>query len=122
MIGLNVWLSIKDIQFSKDRKHRRYLVNLSENEQRLRNNEREREELEACLNEMALTDEEREEVEESLLNLTDRNVLLRGENDSSAFALRNMKSVRCLVKRNCWRSRTNASVCLISKYRRLLQR
>ena len=76
MIGLNVWLSIKDIQFSKDRKHRRYLVNLSENEQRLRNNEREREELEACLNEMALTDEEREEVEESLLNLTDRNCAL----------------------------------------------
>ena len=59
MIGLNVWLSIKDIQFSKDRKHRRYLVNLSENEQRLRNNEQEKNELQECLKEMSLTDEER---------------------------------------------------------------
>ena len=69
MIGLNVWLSIKDIQFSKDRKHRRYLVNLSENEQRLRNNEQEKNELQECLKEMSLTDEEREEVQRSLMNL-----------------------------------------------------
>ena len=48
------------IRFKKERSHRNYLVTLSENEQRLRNNEREREELEECLKEMSLTDEERE--------------------------------------------------------------
>ena len=42
MIGLNVWLSISNIKFTTDRKHRRYLIDLSENEQRLRNNELER--------------------------------------------------------------------------------
>lgn len=88
MIGLNVWLSIKDIQFSKDRKHRRYLVNLSENEQRLRNNEREREELEACLNEMALTDEEREEVRQSLVNLMEHGNHLHQENESLRIHLK----------------------------------
>lgn len=59
MVGLNAWLSIKDFKFSNERKHRRYLLDLSENEQRLRNNERERKELEECLKEMSLTDEER---------------------------------------------------------------
>ena len=69
MLALNVWLSIRDIKFVDDRKHRRYLVDLSKNEQRLRNNERERVDLEECLNEMSLTDEEREEVRQSLINL-----------------------------------------------------
>ena len=114
MIGLNVWLSIKDIQFSKDRKHRRYLVNLSENEQRLRNNEREREELEACLNEMALTDEEREEVEESLLNLTDRNVLLRGENDSLRIRLKEYEK-RPLPREAELLEKQNERICLLDK-------
>lgn len=40
------------IRFKKERSHRNYLVTLSENEQRLRNNEHEREELEECLKEM----------------------------------------------------------------------
>ena len=82
MIGLNVWLSIKDIKFSKERKHRRYLVGLSENEQRLRSNEREREELEECLQEMSLTDEEREEVRSSLMNLMEHGSRLDKENES----------------------------------------
>ena len=114
MIGLNVWLSIKDIQFSKDRKHRRYLVNLSENEQRLRNNEREREELEACLNEMALTDEERKEVEESLLNLTDRNVFLRGENNSLRIRLKEYE--KCPLPREAeLLEKQNERICLLDK-------
>lgn len=33
------------VRFKKERHHRNYLITLSENEQRLRNNEREREEL-----------------------------------------------------------------------------
>ena len=114
MIGLNVWLSIKDIQFSKDRKHRRYLVNLSENEQRLRNNERECEELEACLNEMALTDEEREEVRQSLVNLTDRNVFLRGENDSLRIRLKEYEK-RPLPREVELLEAQNERICLLDK-------
>lgn len=82
MIGLNVWLSIKNVRFLDDRKHRRYLIDLSENEQRLRNNERERNELEACLSEMSLTDNEREEVLQSLTNLIDHGNRLHNENES----------------------------------------
>lgn len=82
MMGLNIWLSIKDFKFSKERKHRSYLVDLSENEQRLRNNEREREELEECLKEMSLTDEEREEVRSSLTNLMEHGSRLDKENES----------------------------------------
>lgn len=82
MIGLNVWLSIKNVRFVDDRKHRRYLIDLSENEQRLRNNERERTELEACLSEMTLTSEEREEVLQSLTNLIDHGNRLHNENES----------------------------------------
>lgn len=81
MVGLNAWLSIKDFNFSKERKHRRYLLDLSENEQRLRNNEREREELEECLKEMSLTDEEREEVRASLTNLMEHGNRLDRENE-----------------------------------------
>ena len=55
---------------------------LSENEQRLRNNEREREELEECLKEMSLTDEEREEVHSSLTNLMEHGSRLDKENES----------------------------------------
>lgn len=70
------------IRFKKERRHRNYLVTLSENEQRLRNNEREREELEECLKEMSLTDEEREEVRSSLTNLMEHGNRLSEENES----------------------------------------
>lgn len=92
MIGLNVWLSIKDIQFSKDRKHRRYLVNLSENEQRLRNNEQEKNELQECLKEMSLTDEEREEVQRSLMNLMEYGNHLCEENASLRVRLKDYEN------------------------------
>ena len=82
MIGLNVWLSIGNIKFVNDRKHRRYLVDLSENEQRLRNNELERNELQECLEEMSLTDEEREEVSQSLMNLMEHGNQLQEENEN----------------------------------------
>lgn len=88
MIGLNVWLSISNIKFTSDRKHRRYLVDLSENEQLLRNNEHERAELEECLSEMSLTDDEREEVRQSLMNLMDHGNLLHEENESLRLRLK----------------------------------
>ena len=70
------------VRFKKERHHRNYLITLSENEQRLRNNEREREELEECLKEMSLTDEEREEVHSSLTNLMEHSSRLDKENES----------------------------------------
>ena len=69
------------VRFKKERRHRNYLITLSENEQRLRNNEREREELEECLKEMSLTDEEREEVHSSLTNLMEHGSRLDKENE-----------------------------------------
>lgn len=88
MIGLNVWLSLGNIRLVSDRKHRRYLVDLSENEQRLLHNERERTELEECLREMSLTDDEREEVRQSLLNLMAHGNSLHEENDSLRLRLK----------------------------------
>lgn len=88
MLGLNVWFSIRDIKFVNDRKHRRFLIDLSENEQRLRNNERERAELEECLDEMSLTDEEREEVQRSLTNLMAHGSRLCEENESLRLRLK----------------------------------
>lgn len=70
------------VRFKKEFHHRNYLITLSENEQRLRNNEREREELEECLKEMSLTDEEREEVHSSLTNLMEHGSRLDKENES----------------------------------------
>ena len=70
------------VRFKKERHHRNYLITLSENEQRLRNNEHEREELEECLKEMSLTDEEREEVHSSLTNLMEHGSRLDKENES----------------------------------------
>lgn len=70
------------VRFKKERHHRNYLITLSENEQRLHNNEREREELEECLKEMSLTDEEREEVHSSLTNLMEHGSRLDKENES----------------------------------------
>ena len=70
------------VRFKKERHHRNYLITLSENEQRLRNNEREREELEECLKEMSRTDEEREEVHSSLTNLMEHGSRLDKENES----------------------------------------
>lgn len=92
MIGLNVWLSIRDIKFSTDRKHRRYLIDLSENEQRLRNNELEKNELQECLKEMSLTDEEREEVHRSLTNLMVHGNLLCDENESLRTRLKDYEN------------------------------
>jgi len=86
--GVVVWLILLKVDVTKDRKHRRYIVSLSENEQRLRDNEREMAELEAYLEEMPLTDEMRDEVKESLINLTDRTAFLRGENDSLRLRLK----------------------------------
>ena len=57
MVGLNVWFGIRDLKFRSDRKYRRFLIELSENEQRLRNNEFERNELQECLEEMSLEDD-----------------------------------------------------------------
>lgn len=88
MMGLNVWFSIRDIHFSRDRKYRRYLVDLSENEQRLRNNDRERAELEECLKEMSLEDDEREEVQRSLTNLMAHGNRLCEENESLRIRLK----------------------------------
>ena len=70
------------VRFKKERHPRNYLITLSENEQRVRNNEREREELEECLKEMSLTDEEREEVHSSLTNLMEHGSRLDKENES----------------------------------------
>ena len=100
MLGLNVWFSIRDIRFSDERKHRRYLIDLSENEQRLHNNERERAELEECLGEMSLTDEEREEVQCSLTNLMDHAAVCVKKMNSSVPVSKSMKTVLCLVSWN----------------------
>ncbi|MDO4164137.1 MAG: hypothetical protein Q4D56_07085 [Bacteroides sp.] len=81
-ILLLIALFIIDIKHRRDRKHRRYLVELSENEERLHNNESERAQLEECLNEMSLTDEEREEVHQSLTNLLEYGKRLNEENAS----------------------------------------
>lgn len=89
------------IRFKKERSHRNYLVTLSENEQRLRNNEREREELEECLKEMSLTDEEREEVHSSLMNLMEHGSRLDKETSHSAPVSRSMKTTPCPANWNC---------------------
>lgn len=88
LIGLNVWLSVGNIRFMSERKHRRYLIDLSENEQRLLHNERERTELEECLGEMSLTNDEREEVHQSLLNLMAHGNSLHEENNSLRLRLK----------------------------------
>lgn len=88
MVGLNIWLSLSNIRFSDERKHRRYLVSLSENEQRLRNNEQERAGLQECLEEMSLTGEEREEVQQLLVSLMESGNRLYCENDSLRLRLR----------------------------------
>lgn len=92
MLGLNVWLSIRDIKFTNERKHRRYLINLSENERHLHNNECERAELEECLKEMSLEDDEREEVQRSLVNLMTRGSRLHEENGLLRGRLREYES------------------------------
>lgn len=92
MLGLNVWFSIRDIRFSNDRKHRRFLIDLSENEQCLRNNERERAELEERLGEMSLTDDEREEVQCSLTNLMEHGSRLSEENETLRTRLKDYEN------------------------------
>jgi len=81
MSYLSVSMLLSLFRFKKERRHRNYLITLSENEQRLRNNEREREELEGCLKEMSLTDEEREEVHGTLTNLIAHGNRLDKENE-----------------------------------------
>ncbi|WP_349677275.1 hypothetical protein [Bacteroides sp. UBA939] len=80
--GITIWLIFLKIDVVKDKRLRRYIVDLSENEQRLRNNEQEMAELEACLRDLALEDEIREEVKLSLVALMDSNDLLHKEIDS----------------------------------------
>ena len=82
MFGISVSLLLSLVRFKRECRHRNYLITLSENEQRLRSNEREREELEECLKEMSLTDEEREEVHGSLMNLMEYGNRLGKENES----------------------------------------
>lgn len=88
MLSLNVWLSLSNFKLFSDRKHRRYLVDLSENEQRLHDNEQERAELEECLREMSLTDEERDELHQSLTNLLAYGQRLHEENESLRLRLK----------------------------------
>jgi len=75
-------LIFMSVDEKKEKDHRHYTVSLSENEEHLRNNEREMAELEACLDDMPVTDEMREEVRESLVSLMDRNDLLHEENNA----------------------------------------
>lgn len=109
-----VWLIFLKVDVTKERKHRRYIVSLSENEQCLRDNEREMAELEAYLEEMPLTDEMRDEVKESLLNLTDRNALLRGENKSLRTRLKEYekRSLPCEAK---LLKEQDERICLLDK-------
>lgn len=65
----------------KDKKYRRYMVRLNENENDLHSIEREMAELEACLADMPLTDEMREDIETALKSLMKRNDELRDENE-----------------------------------------
>lgn len=88
LIGLNVWLSIGHLRLVGDRKHRRYLLDLTENERQRHNNECERIELEECLREMSLADDEREEVRQSLINLIEHGNTLHEENDSLRLRLK----------------------------------
>lgn len=109
-----IWLIFLKVDVTKERKHRRYIVSLSENEQRLRDNEREMAELEAYLEEMPLTDEMRDEVKESLLNLTDRNVLLRGENNSLRTRLKEYEN-RPLPRGMELLEGQNERICLLNQ-------
>lgn len=71
-------------------------------------------ELEAYLEEMPLTDEMRDEVKESLLNLTDRNVLLRGENDSLRTRLKEYEN-RPLPREMELLEGQNERICLLNQ-------
>lgn len=88
MVGLNVWFGIRDLKFRSDRKYRRFLIELSENEQRLRNNELERNELQECLEEMSLEDDEREEIRQTLTNLMVYGKHLSDENEALRASLK----------------------------------
>lgn len=77
LIGINVLVD----RHLKDKKYRRYMVRLNENENSLHSIEREMAELEACLADMPLTDEMREDIETALKSLMKRNDELRDENE-----------------------------------------
>ncbi|MCI1681943.1 MAG: hypothetical protein LKI39_05250 [Bacteroides sp.] len=82
LLGVVIRLIFMSVDEKKEKEHRHYTVSLSENEQHLRNNEREMAELEAYLDDMPVTDDMREEVRASLVTLMDRNGLLHEENNS----------------------------------------
>lgn len=76
-----IWINVMVERHLKDRKYRRYMVRLNENENSLHSIEREMAELEACLADMPLTDEMREDIETALKSLMKRNDELRDENE-----------------------------------------
>jgi len=82
LLGVIIRLIFMSVDEKKEKEHRHYTVSLTENEEHLRNNEREMAELEAYLDDMPVTDEMREEVRESLVGLMDRNDLLHEENNA----------------------------------------
>lgn len=118
MLGLNVWLSIRDIKFTNERKHRRYLINLSENERHLHNNECERAELEECLKEMSLEDDEREEVQRSLVNLMTRGGRLHEENGVLRGRLREYEDHPVPYELELLQKRVNVPVNWTDRYKR----
>lgn len=76
-----IWINVMVDRHLKDKKYRRYMVRLNENENDLHSIEREMAELEACLADMPLTDEMREDIETALKSLMKRNDELRDENE-----------------------------------------
>lgn len=118
MLGLNVWLSIRDIKFTNERKHRSYLINLSENERHLHNNECERAELEECLKEMSLEDDEREEVQRSLVNLMTRGAGCTRRTECFADVSGSTKTILSLMSWNCCKKRVNVPVNWTDRYKR----
>ncbi|MGN0048282.1 MAG: helix-turn-helix transcriptional regulator [Bacteroides sp.] len=80
LVALQIWLSAFSIKQAKERKHRQYLVNLSKNEACLHQIAQGRSELEEYLKEMSMSEEEREEIHQSLNNLIDIGQKLDKEN------------------------------------------
>lgn len=76
-----IWINVLVDRHLKDKKYRRYMVRLNENENDLHSIGREMAELEACLADMPLTDEMREDIETALKSLMKRNDELRAENE-----------------------------------------
>lgn len=88
MLGVVIRLISLSVEVKKEKVHRHYTVSLTENEQHLRNNEREITELQTCLDELPVTDERREEVLSYLSALMNRNESLHTENKSLRLRLK----------------------------------